>query len=193
MVHIRVGGIRCGRRDLGHLALAAGLSDHAFFVVALGELSELVESKVLHLEAPLDAVEGVVSEGWRQKLEVGPGSEDLEQVVSHPPEGVVVVVGLVAGVPAHELDGREAAASQEPAPKVVEEEAEAQQGVEGDEEAHEFVVVLVDVVIPNADDGDDHVARAYPRVQDEQQEESLVLKSNAIVREDAVVAHLEHT
>lgn len=61
------------------------------------------------------------------------------------------MVSLVSGIPTHELDGGKTTASQEPAPKVVEEKAEAQKGVESNEEAHKFVVVLVDVMIPNAD------------------------------------------
>lgn len=72
------------------------------------------------------------------------------------------MVSLVAGISTHELDGGKTTASQEPAPKVVEEKAEAQERVESNEEAHKFVVLLVDVMIPNTNNRDDHVAGTYP-------------------------------
>lgn len=145
------------------------------------------------MEAPLNTVKGIISERWWQQLEVGLGSENLEQIVSNSSESVIVVIRLVSGISTHEFDGGKAATSQEPAPKVVEEEAEAQKGVKRDKEAHQFVIVLIDVVIPDADNRDDHVGGTYPWVQDEQEEESLVFQSDTVVGENAVVAHLEDT
>jgi len=72
------------------------------------------------------------------------------------------MICLVSGISTHKFDGGQTAAGQEPAPKVVEEEAEAQKGVKRNKEAHQLVVVLVDVVIPNADNWDDHVAGTNP-------------------------------
>jgi len=72
------------------------------------------------------------------------------------------MIRLVSGISTHKFDGGQTAASQEPAPKVVEEEAEAQKGVKRNKEAHQLVVFLVDVVIPDADNRDDHVAGTYP-------------------------------
>ena len=46
-------------------------------------------------------------------------------------------------------------------------------------------------MVPNSGDADHHVAREYERVQDEQEEEALVLQADAVVGEEAVVAHLE--
>ena len=64
------------------------------------------------------------------------------------------MVSLISGVPADELNSSQPRASQEPAPKVVEEQATSCQGIEDQEEAHELMFFLVDVVVPNADDGD---------------------------------------
>ena len=72
------------------------------------------------------------------------------------------MVCLVSGISTHKFDGGKTAAGQEPAPKVVEEEAEAQKGIKRNKEAHQLVVVLVDIMIPNADNRNDHVARTYP-------------------------------
>lgn len=33
-------------------------------MASVGEFSEFVEAKIFHLEAPFDAVEGIVSQGW---------------------------------------------------------------------------------------------------------------------------------
>lgn len=56
-----------------------------------------------------------------------------------------------------------------------------------------MVVVLVDEVVPDAHDREEEVNAAQPAVEDEEQEESLVLEADAVVGEDAVVAHMEHT
>ena len=103
------------------------------------------------------------------------------------------MVALVTGVAAHELNGGQARAGEEPAPDVVEEESEAEVSIEANEEVHQCLVQGVNVVLPYADDRDEHVGRADEGVQNEQQEVSLVLEADAIVRENAVVAHLEDT
>ena len=52
------------RHDFGHLNVLRGGLHSAFFVVAavVHGLSKLVEAEVLHLERPLDAVEGIVAQ-----------------------------------------------------------------------------------------------------------------------------------
>lgn len=128
--------------DIRHFSLR--LVRQIFLVsISRVELAELVEAQILHLEAPLDSCECIVSQRWRQQLEIGFGAEDFEQVIPHSLEGEVVMIGLVACVPADELDGRETAAGEEPAPQIVDEEADGQEGIENYEVAHHLPVLLV--------------------------------------------------
>ena len=53
------------------------------------------------------------------------------------------------------------------------------------------MVLLVEIARPNRNEADQHVSRGNHRVEYEQQEEALVLEADAVVREDAVVTHLE--
>jgi len=73
-------------------------------------------------------------------LEIRFGAKHFEQVVAHSRESEVVVVRLVPCVAAHELHSRQAGASEEPAPDVVEEKAKAEQAVKADQEIHEGLV-----------------------------------------------------
>ena len=102
------------------------------------------------------------------------------------------MITLIASVAPHELNCRQARTCQEPAPNVVEKQAEREEAVEADQEVHERLVEHVDVVLPDADRRDQHVGRSDERVQDEQQEVPLILQSDAVVSEEAVVAHLKH-
>lgn len=64
------------------------------------------------------------------------------------------MVALVSSIASHEFNGCQARASKEPAPKVVEEEAEAEQAIEANEEIHECLIQHVNVMFPDANDGD---------------------------------------
>jgi len=55
------------------------------------------------------------------------------------------------------------------------------------------VSFLVDIVIPDTNDRDQEISSSNKGIKDEQQEESLVLKTNTIVDENAMTAHLENT
>jgi hypothetical protein len=59
------------------------------------------------------------------------------------------MIGFVASVSSHELNGCKSTASEEPAPKVIEEQANREKGIKADKEGHEFMVIFVDIVIPN--------------------------------------------
>ena len=48
------------------------------------------------------------------------------------------------------------------------------------------------MMLPDADDGDEHVGGSDERVEDEKKEIALVLEAHAVVSEQAIVAHLEY-
>ena len=118
---------------------------------------------------------------------------DLEEVVSDTCEGEVIVVGLEPGLPADELNSGQPTASHGPAPDVEKEQGASSDGVEDQKIAHHPVVVLVDVVVPNANYREEIVKRSQERVEDEQEEEPLVLQAHTVIGEGAVVVHLEDT
>jgi len=62
------------------------------------------------------------------------------------------VVCLVPSVSTNELNSSKTRASEEPAPKVVEEQASGGEGIEDQQEAHELMLFLVDIMVPDADD-----------------------------------------
>ena len=77
------------------------------------------------------------------------------------------MIALVASIPAHKLDRGQPRARQEPAPDVVEEEAEGEEGVEADEEVHQRLIEHINMMLPDANDGDEHVTRSNEGVQNE--------------------------
>lgn len=162
------------------------------FCILAADLSVLVKSEVLHLEAPLDAIEWVVAQRWRQHGKVRFRAEHLEQVIADAREREVVVVALITCISSHEFNCRQARAGEEPAPNIVEEEAEAEQAVEAHEEVHQGLIQHKNVMLPDADDGDEHERGSNERVEDEKKEIALVLEADAVVSEQAIVAHLEY-
>jgi hypothetical protein len=47
-------------------------------------------------------------------------------------------------------------------------------------------------MLPDADDGDEHVSRPNKGIEYEEEEVALVFEADAVVSEQAIVAHLEH-
>ena len=108
-------------------------------------------------------------------------------------EGEVVVVGFKPDLAADEFNSGKTCTGQEPAPDIDDEQAYGTAAVEDEQKGHKIFILLVQVIVPYGHRSNNVVQAANQRVEDEQQEEPLVLKSNAVVRERAMVTHLEHT
>ena len=102
------------------------------------------------------------------------------------------MVALISRISSHKFNCCQARAGEEPAPEIVEEEAEAEQAVEAHEEVHQSLIQHKNVMLPDADDGDEHVGGSNERVKDEKKEIALVLEADAVVCEQAIVTHLEY-
>ena len=97
-------------------------------------------------------------------------------------ESEIVVIGLVIGASPNKFNRGEAAAGEGPAPGVVNEEADSKKGVKNKQEAHELMVLFVDVVVPDANNRNKIVEHSNQGVKNEEQEESLVLKAYTVIR-----------